>query len=104
MRESEVGINPNGGAGLVHDSRVGASVDLSDPQVLAVRGQVREADIANPFGFGVGDGSGGRTGLEVVGARTRQCPVCQLIDLVERQNRHGRDARWALVMVRRSDP
>ena len=91
--ESEVGVDPDGRPDLLHDARVGESVHLSDSQVLAVRGQVREADIADPFGFGVGDGASRRTSLKVVGAGARQCSVGELIDLVESQNRHGCDAR-----------
>ena len=38
MSEPKVGIDPDSGTGLVDDARFGPSVDLSHPQVLAIRG------------------------------------------------------------------
>ena len=72
------------------DERNGAAEHLAAGDVVAVRGQVGQADRAQAVGLGIADAAGGRVGLQRRRPSATQGTRGDVEDLVERQDRADR--------------
>ena len=90
--EAGGGIDQEGGVSADPDRRPRRASDLAAPQVLAIRREVGEADVAQVLGFGLTDGIGDRLGVGWAGPRPDEGAAAEVVDVVKGQMGHDQES------------